>query len=229
MDMNENPYAPPEEVAERPREEEKYIHGLRRLAWGVAWILWGSILVIGLFFIGISRQYDVLPPSFYYIIYEWYAVLIVIPIMMLIGVFFCCFCPRRLVKWGKIHVIVSVGMLIGSMMIPNLCDFSYTWANILLAGLTTSVLLWLFFLLRLAAALQSTAGKWLAWCGMIIYGILMAGTIAYVNLYAWHEFWWEMWAAVMSLLCVVVYPLMLNTLRRRIRRVIAEMEGEVWI
>ena len=227
--MNENPYASPAEVAEISREEEKFEIGLRRLTWGVTLILWGSVLMVLVFLIAVSERYGVLPPPFW-VMYElqrlfealFIAAAVGIPVTLLVGMVCCCFCPNRLMKRGWLHVLGSAAVLIGSMMIPTFLPFSYELANLLLAGLTTGILLWLFFPLRLAAALESTAGKRLAWCVIIVFSLLMAGWVAYINLYSWYDIWMEMWWEFMAVGCVGIHAALLVTLRRRIRRILAE-------
>ena len=247
--MNENPYAPPAEIAENAREEEKFENGLRWLAWGTVWLLGGcvSMVIILLYmmleiygfsvFWALPRHRLPSPAEIRLVEFIWKLLAAAggtTLVTFLLGLFCCGFCPNRLVKWGAFHLAGSVGMLVAAVVVPFFIVLEYHYldsdteimlASLFVAGVGASVLMWLFFWLRLANALESVTGERLAWSVMIIFCVLVMGMV--VSFYAadlWWEFWWgirrgmQMLGVFAGMVCVGVYAALLNTLRRRIRR-----------
>lgn len=249
--MNENPYASPGEVVEIA-DDIIYEKGLRRLAWGIFWILVSSIMMAGVFVI-VKYFTELDTRSFLLsrgaVLNTLHPLLIItafigIPITQLIGLVCCGFCPNRLVKRGWLYVIGSVALLVASICIPtqfivlylvfSVSPSSFTMENLCVVVVTASILVWQVFLLRLAYALESAAGKRLAWSLIVIFCLLAVGVIAWMNILYIHrdpplsDFWWRVIGFLQDLgpfvtfICVIVYALLLNMLRRRMKQVMEE-------
>lgn len=247
--MNENPYAPPAEIVETANEEEIFKNKSRRMMWGVFWIFMSTFLAMSLFlFVGMASSGMLPRPPYPFLFFFQMLILAVaggIPLTQLIGLVFCCFCPDRMVKGGWVHVIGSVTMFFASIGLPIWLswEFRYTSSlemvvvNLFFVGSAISILVWQFFLLRLAHGLDSMIGKRLAWALMGVFGLLAAGMIAYINIdfvirdYGYQHTLWHFWSGIQQTLqilgyftalgCLILYAVLLETLRRRIRR---EME-----
>ena len=250
--MNENPYAPPEEVV-KTSEDERFEGRLRWLAWGLAWYFWSGISMIAVM-ITVSAasdnlwwMYDRLPWWLWDMVYRLHdlfrmlfgAAVFGFFVTQTLGLACFCFCPDRLLKWGRMHVLGSIGIMLTVMTSSfNLSVFyqdRFPLAAIhvfLIVGTAASIVVWHLLLLRLAKRVNSTWGKRLAWVVILTLCILAAMIVTFIiagthedRLYEWDmQYIMAMPVMLAAMVYAVVYVMLLKALRRGVRRMLEEKE-----
>lgn len=233
-DYDENPYASPAEIEYDPRErypsdlEELQVrmNAVRR---GLGCML-GSVLLVPVSVVSMFFLVYLAPSIFVHLVPVVLLSWLTVPVLQLMGYMFCSRCPDNVVWRGRDWIWGSLGLyaaafflwIPATILVKNAAGENMM-GYVFLMCLGGSALIWQFFLVKLAYGLKSQGLAVLAVMTMVVY---FAGGAAIVisSILGSEKVIWLGMVWICGILYMVLYPLTLFGLQRRIARAVWEMK-----